>query len=120
MRTSAEAVPGRGLGFWVLNLEGEDMGTHALARLLVSTVMAALMRAELEIKHERLPDSVAKRRTAGKGLGGCHLLAVEPQDAVAIAALIGPLCLGSRCCWGLRQPCRGLRETPGVPSPESP
>jgi DNA invertase Pin-like site-specific DNA recombinase len=36
----------------------------------VFTVMAALAQTELEIKPERITDSVAKRRAAGKDLGG--------------------------------------------------
>ena len=34
------------------------------------TVMAALAQMELEIKRERITDSVSKRRAAGKNLGG--------------------------------------------------
>lgn len=34
------------------------------------TVMAALAQMELEIKRERINDSVTKRRSAGKDLGG--------------------------------------------------
>ena len=37
---------------------------------MVFTVMAALAQMELEIKRERITDSVAKRRAAGKDLGG--------------------------------------------------
>lgn len=38
--------------------------------LMVFTGVAALARKELEIRGERFSDSVAERRTAGKGLGG--------------------------------------------------
>jgi DNA invertase Pin-like site-specific DNA recombinase len=37
---------------------------------MVFTVLAALAQMELEIKRERITDSVAKRRAAGKDLGG--------------------------------------------------
>lgn len=37
---------------------------------MVFTVMAALAQMELEIKRERINDSVTKRRAAGKDLGG--------------------------------------------------
>jgi DNA invertase Pin-like site-specific DNA recombinase len=37
---------------------------------MVFTVMAALGQMELEIKRERISDSVSKRRAAGKDLGG--------------------------------------------------
>jgi DNA invertase Pin-like site-specific DNA recombinase len=37
---------------------------------MVFTVMAALAQMELEFKRERITDSVAKRRSAGKDLGG--------------------------------------------------
>jgi DNA invertase Pin-like site-specific DNA recombinase len=37
---------------------------------MVFTVMAALSQMELEIKRERISDSVSKRRAAGKDLGG--------------------------------------------------
>ena len=37
---------------------------------MVFTVMAALAQMELEIKRERITDSVTKRRTTGGDLGG--------------------------------------------------
>jgi DNA invertase Pin-like site-specific DNA recombinase len=37
---------------------------------MVFPVMAALAQMEREIKRERITDSVAKRRAAGKNLGG--------------------------------------------------
>jgi DNA invertase Pin-like site-specific DNA recombinase len=37
---------------------------------MVFTVLAALAQMELEITRERITDSVAKRRAAGKDLGG--------------------------------------------------
>lgn len=38
--------------------------------LMVFTVMAALAQMELHMMRERITDSVAKRRSAGKDLGG--------------------------------------------------
>ncbi|GGG67619.1 hypothetical protein GCM10011374_34930 [Kocuria dechangensis] len=46
------------------------MDIHTLMGSRVFTVMAALAQMELEIKRERITDSVAKRRAAGKDLGG--------------------------------------------------
>ncbi|GGG60604.1 hypothetical protein GCM10011374_24340 [Kocuria dechangensis] len=46
------------------------MDTHTPMRLMVFTVMAALAQMGLEITRERITDSVAKRRAAGKDLGG--------------------------------------------------
>ena len=37
---------------------------------MLFTVMAALAQMELEIKRERITDSVSKRRAADKDLGG--------------------------------------------------
>ena len=37
---------------------------------MLFTIMAALAQMELEIKRERVVDSVSKRREAGKDLGG--------------------------------------------------
>ena len=54
----------------VLNLGGGDVDTHTPMGSMVFTVMAALAEMELEIKRERITDSVAKRRAAGKDLGG--------------------------------------------------
>ena len=41
--------------------------------------MAALAQTELEIKRERITDSVAKRRAAGKDLGGRHRTFTDSQ-----------------------------------------
>lgn len=61
---------GRGVGLRVLNLGGGDVDTSAPMGSMVFTVMAALAQMEVEIKRERVRDSVAKRRTAGRDLGG--------------------------------------------------
>jgi DNA invertase Pin-like site-specific DNA recombinase len=70
MLTFAEALRGRGAGLRVLNLGGGDVDTATPMGSMVFTVMAALAQMELEIKRERITDSVAKRRAAGKDLGG--------------------------------------------------
>ena len=68
--TFAEALRGRGAVLRVLNLGGRDMDTATPMGSMVFTVMAALAQMELEIKRERITDLVAKRRAAGKDLGG--------------------------------------------------
>ena len=50
----------------------------------VVTVMAALTRMELEIKRERITDSVAKRRAAGKDLGGPRQTFTDSQIRNAV------------------------------------
>jgi len=46
---------------------------------MVFTVMAALAQMELEIKRERITDSVSKRRAAGKDLGGRRQALTDSQ-----------------------------------------
>jgi DNA invertase Pin-like site-specific DNA recombinase len=46
---------------------------------MVFTVMAALAQMELEFKRERITDSVAKRRAAGKDLGGRRQTLTDSQ-----------------------------------------
>ncbi|KLU10230.1 recombinase family protein [Kocuria sp. SM24M-10] len=70
MLAFAEALRGRGAGLRVLNLGGGDVDTATPMGSMVFTVMAALAQMELEIKRERITDSVTKRRAAGKDLGG--------------------------------------------------
>ncbi|WP_270239764.1 recombinase family protein [Kocuria marina] len=70
MLAFAEALRVRGTGLRVLNLGGGDVDTATPMGSMVFTVMAALAQMELEIKRERITDSVAKRRAAGKDLGG--------------------------------------------------
>ncbi|WP_460462445.1 recombinase family protein [Arthrobacter pigmenti] len=61
---------GRGVDLRVLNLGGGSVDTGTPMGGMVFTVMAALAQMELEIKRERITDSVSKRRAAGKDLGG--------------------------------------------------
>lgn len=59
-----------GVGLRVLNLGGGDVDTSTPMGSMVFTVMAALAEMELEIKRERVTDSIAKRRATGGDLGG--------------------------------------------------
>jgi DNA invertase Pin-like site-specific DNA recombinase len=60
----------RGAELRVLNLGGSNVDTSTPMGQMVFTVMAALAQMELEIKKERVNDSISKRRAAGKDLGG--------------------------------------------------
>lgn len=70
MLALADEIKGKGAGLRVLNLGGGDVDTSTPMGGMVFTVMAALAQMELEIKRERISDSVSKRRAAGKDLGG--------------------------------------------------
>lgn len=50
----------------------------------VFTVMAALAQMELEIKRQRITDSVAKHRAAGKDLGGRRATFTDSQILNAV------------------------------------
>lgn len=66
----AEQLRSRGAGLRILNLGGGDVDTATPMGSMVFTVMAALAQMELDIKRERLADSVAKCRASGGDLGG--------------------------------------------------
>lgn len=70
MLALAEDLRGRGASLRVLNLGGGGVDTATPMGSMVFTVMAALAQMELEIKRERIRDSVTKRKAAGKNLGG--------------------------------------------------
>lgn len=70
MLSFAEGLRSRAAGLRVLNLGGGDVDTSTPMGAMVFTVMSALAQMELDIKRERITDSVAKRRTAGGDLGG--------------------------------------------------
>ena len=70
MLALAEEIRDKGAGLRVLNLGGGDVDTSTPMGGMVFTVLAALAQMELEIKKERITDSVTKRRAAGKDLGG--------------------------------------------------
>ncbi|WP_144836733.1 recombinase family protein [Kocuria rosea] len=84
MLAFAEALRGRGAGLRVLNLGGGDVDTATPMGSMVFTVMAALAQMELEIKRERITDSVAKRRAAGKDLGGRRQTFTDSQIRNAV------------------------------------
>lgn len=65
----AQNLRGRSVGLRVLNLGGGEVNTSTPVGSMVFTVMAALAEMELEIKRERITDSIANRRAAGGDLG---------------------------------------------------
>ena len=75
----AEEIKASGAGLRVLNLGGGDVDTSTPMGAMVFTVMAALGQMELEIKRERISDSVTKRRAAGKDLGGRRIQFTDSQ-----------------------------------------
>lgn len=66
----SEDLRARGVNLRVLNLGGGNVDTGTPMGSMVFTVLAALAQMELEIKRERINDSLSKRRAAGKDLGG--------------------------------------------------
>lgn len=79
----AEELRDRNIGLRVLNLGGGDVNTKTPMGAMVFTVMAALAQMELEIKRERINDSVTKRRTTGGDLGGRRPTFTESQIRTA-------------------------------------
>lgn len=75
----ADEIKAKGAGLRVLNLGGGDVDTSTPMGAMVFTVMAALGQMELEIKRERITDSVSKRRAAGKDLGGRRVQFTDSQ-----------------------------------------
>lgn len=75
----ADEIKANGSGLRVLNLGGGDVDTSTAMGAMVFTVMAALGQMELQIKRERITDSVSKRRAAGKDLGGRKALFTNSQ-----------------------------------------
>lgn len=70
MLTFAAGLRERQAALRVLNLGGGEVDTSTPMGSMLFSVMAALAQMELDIKRERVRDSVAKRRAAGKDLGG--------------------------------------------------
>ncbi len=89
MLAFAEALRARRAGLRVLNLGGGDVDTATPMGSMVFTVMAALAQMELEIKRERVTDSVAKRRAAGKDLGGRRQTFTDSQIRNALRLIEG-------------------------------
>lgn len=84
MLAFAQLLRDRGAGLRVLNLGGGDVDTHTPMGSMVFTVMAALAQMELDIKRERITDSVAKRRASGQDLGGRPQAFTESQIRSAV------------------------------------
>ncbi len=74
----------RGAGLRVLNLGGGDVDTATPMGSMLFTIMAALAQMELEIKRERVTDSISKRRAAGQNLGGRPHRVTDSQIRSAI------------------------------------
>jgi len=70
MLTLADELRTRAAALRVLNLGGANVDTSTPTGSMIFTVMAALAQMELDIKRERINDSVTKRRAAGADLGG--------------------------------------------------
>jgi DNA invertase Pin-like site-specific DNA recombinase len=83
MLNLAEDLRGKGAALRVLNLGGGDVDTGTPMGSMVFTVMAALAQMELDIKRERVVDSVSKRRAAGLDLGGRRQVFTDRQISSA-------------------------------------
>lgn len=70
MLAFSDELKARGAGLRILNLGGGDVDTSTLLGSMLFTIMAALAQMGLEIKRERVFDSVRKRREAGRTFGG--------------------------------------------------
>lgn len=79
MLALASDLQERGVNLRVLNLGGGDVDTSSPMGKMMFTVMSALAQMELEIKRERIRDSVAKRRANGGDLGGRRVKLTEDQ-----------------------------------------
>lgn len=88
MLAFAEELRGRGAGLRVLNLGGADADTSTPMGSMLFTIMAAL-QMEHEIKRERVPDSISKRRAAGKDLGGRPRRVTDSQIRSAVRLVEG-------------------------------
>lgn len=73
----------RNIGLRMLNLGGDDVDTKTPMGDTVFTFMPALAQMELEIKRERINESVTKRRTTGRDLGGHSPIFAESQNRTA-------------------------------------
>src|SRR5699024_9484454 len=79
MLTFAQQLRERGAGLRVLNLGGGDVDTSTPMGSMVFTVMAAWAQMELDIKRERITDSVTKLRAASEDLGGRRLAFTDTE-----------------------------------------
>jgi len=87
MLSFAAQLRDRNAGLRVLNLGGGDVDTATPMGSMVFSVMAALAQMELEIKRERVRDSVSKRRQTGSDLGGRRPMFTDSQIRSAIRLL---------------------------------
>lgn len=87
MLALADRLRDAGVSLKVLNLGGEAVDTKTPVGSMLFTVMAALAQMELDIKRERITDSVNKRRAAGKDLGGRREQHTDGQIRTAWAAI---------------------------------
>ena len=79
MLTLVENLRQRDVSLRILSLGGQHVDTSTPTGSMLFTIMAALAQMELEIKRERINDSVTKRRAAGKNLGGRKASFTESQ-----------------------------------------
>ena len=84
MLALADDLRGKGTALRVLNLGGSEVNTSTLMGSMLFTIKAALAQMELEIKRERVTDSLAKRRAAGDDLGGRPRRITDSQILSAI------------------------------------
>jgi DNA invertase Pin-like site-specific DNA recombinase len=120
MLNLAEDLRGRGAALRVLNLGGGDVDTGTPMGSMVFTVMAALAQMELDIKKERVGDSVSKRRAAGLDLGGRRQVFTERQikSAADLIEKGRPATHVARDMGMSRATLyRRIRELPGVQKP---
>nr|WP_228514503.1 recombinase family protein [Frondihabitans sp. VKM Ac-2883] len=89
MLSFAEALRARSAGLRVLNLGGGDVDTSTPMGSMVFTVMSALAQMELDIKKERITDSVTKRRAIGGDLGGRPRKVTDRQIRSAVHLIDG-------------------------------
>ena len=89
MLAFSEDLRARGAGLRVLNLGGGDVDTSTPMGAMLFTIMAALAQMELEIKRERVIDSISKRREAGKDLGGRRRSISDSQIRSAVRLVDG-------------------------------
>ena len=75
MLNLSQDLQDRGINLKVLNLGGSNVDTSTPTGRLMFTIMSAIAEMELEIKRERINDSIAKRKERGEDLGG------RPQKA---------------------------------------
>lgn len=93
MLALTEELRGSGVRLRVLNLGGGEVDTSTPMGSMLYTVMAALAQMELDVKRERVRDSVSKRRANGGNLGGRprKVTTSQIQNAARLVAADVPL-----------------------------